>query len=155
AGLGLKLTEGYGLTEAAPVLTVAKAGSPAGQVGKPIPGVTIKIDSPDEHGVGEVLARGPNVMAGYTDAEATRMVKDEDGWLHTGDLGKLDREGRLVLVGRVKDVIVTTTGENVYPDDIERMLGKIPHILELAIVGVTGRSGGERVACIAVPEEDE
>lgn len=155
AGLGFKLTEGYGLTEAAPVLTVAKPGSPAGQVGKPIPGVTIKIDSPDDSGVGEVLARGPNVMAGYTDPEATRLVKSEDGWLHTGDLGKLDRDGRLVLVGRVKDVIVTSTGENVYPDDIERMLGKIPHIAELAIVGVTGRGGGERVGCIAVPDEDE
>jgi long-chain acyl-CoA synthetase len=154
AGLGFKLTEGYGLTEAAPVLTVAKAGSPAGQVGKPIPGVTIRIDSPDEHGVGEVLARGPNVMAGYTDVEETKLVKTEDGWLRTGDLGKLDRDGRLVLVGRVKDVIVTSTGENVYPDDIERMLGHIPHIKELAIVGVTGRSGGERVGCIAVPEED-
>lgn len=155
AGLGFKLTEGYGLTEAAPVLTVAKPGSPAGQVGKPIPGVKIKIDSPDDNGVGEVLARGPNVMAGYTDADATKLVKDEDGWLHTGDLGKLDRDGRLVLVGRVKDVIVTATGENVYPDDIERMLGKVPHVSELAIVGVTGRSGGERVGCIAVPEEDE
>jgi long-chain acyl-CoA synthetase len=155
AGLGFKLTEGYGLTEAAPVLTVAKAGSPAGQVGKAIPGVTIKIDSPDEHGVGEVLARGPNVMAGYTDKGATDDVMSADGWLHTGDLGKLDRSGRLVLAGRVKDVIVTSTGENVYPDDIERMLGKIAHVEELAIVGVTGRSGGERVGCIAVPETDD
>jgi long-chain acyl-CoA synthetase len=155
AGLGFKLTEGYGLTEAAPVLTVAKPGSPAGQVGKPIPGVTIKIADPDEHGVGEVLAKGPNVMAGYTDPEATKLVLDDDGWLHTGDLGKLDRDGRLVIVGRVKDVIVTATGENVYPDDIERMLGKVNHIEELAIVGVTGRSGGERVGCLAVPEPDD
>ncbi len=155
AGLGFKLTEGYGLTEAGPVLTVAKPGSPAGQVGKAIPGVTIKIDSPDEHGVGEVLARGPNVMAGYTDAATTKDVLSEDGWLHTGDLGKLDRRGRLVLAGRVKDVIVTSSGENVYPDDIERMLGKVAHIEELAIVGVTGRSGGERVGCIAVPEADD
>jgi len=154
AGLGLKLTEGYGLTEAAPVLTVAKAGTPAGQVGKPIPGVTIKIASPDEHGVGEVLARGPNVMLGYTDEDATKEVL-EDGWLRTGDLGKLDRDGRLVLVGRVKDVIVTATGENVYPDDLERQIGKVPYIDEIAIVGVTGRSGGERVACIAVPEADD
>lgn len=155
AGLGFKLTEGYGLTEAAPVLTVAKPGSPAGQVGKPIPGVKIKIDAPDDNGVGEVLARGPNVMAGYTDAEATKLAMADDGWLHTGDLGKLDREGRLVLVGRVKDVIVTGTGENIYPDDLERLVGKVPHVLELAIVGVTGRSGGERVGCIAVPEDDE
>ncbi|MBX3231949.1 MAG: AMP-binding protein [Labilithrix sp.] len=155
SGIGLKLTEGYGLTEAAPVLTVAKPGSPPGQVGKAIPGVEIKIDSPDDNGVGEVLAKGPNVMAGYTDLDATKAVLTDDGWLHTGDLGKLDRQGRLQIVGRVKDVIVTSTGENVYPDDIERMLGKVPHLLEIAIVGVKGRSGGERVACIAVPEEDE
>ncbi len=155
SGLGFKLTEGYGLTEAAPVLTVAKAGSPAGQVGKAIPGVQIKIDSPDDQGVGEVLAKGPNVMAGYTDEEATKMVMGEDGWLHTGDLGKLDKNGRLVLVGRVKDVIVTATGENVYPDDVERKLGKVAHVEELAVVGVTGRSGGERVGCIAVPEADD
>ena len=105
--------------------------------------------------MGEVLARGPNVMAGYTDAAATKEVLSDDGWLHTGDLGKLDRRGRLVLAGRVKDVIVTSTGENVYPDDIERMLGKIAHVEELAVVGVTGRSGGERVGCIAVPEADD
>ncbi|MDB4946696.1 MAG: Long-chain-fatty-acid CoA ligase [Labilithrix sp.] len=155
AGLGFKLTEGYGLTEASPVLTVAKAGSAAGQVGKPIPGVSIKIDAPDEHGVGEVLARGANVMTGYTDEEATKEVLTGDGWLRTGDLGKLDRKGQLVLAGRVKDVIVTSTGENVYPDDIERLIGKVAHIEELAVVGVTGRSGGERVGLIAKPEDDD
>jgi long-chain acyl-CoA synthetase len=155
SGLGFKLTEGYGLTEAAPVLTVAKPGSHAGQVGKPIPGVTIEIADPDEHGVGEVLAKGPNVMAGYTDDEATKEVLGADGWLRTGDLGKIDRHGHLVLVGRVKDVIVTSTGENVYPDDVERTLGKVAHIEELALVGVTGRSGGERVGCLAVPEQDD
>lgn len=155
AGLGFKLAEGYGLTEAAPVLTVAKAGTAAGQVGKPIPGVEIKIDAPDDQGVGEVLARGPNVMAGYTDEEATKQVLDADGYLRTGDLGKFDRKGQLVLVGRVKDVIVTATGENVYPDDLERTLGKINHVEEFAIVGVTGRSGGERIGLIAVPEADE
>lgn len=155
SGLGFKLTEGYGLTEAAPVLAVAKAGSPAGQVGKAIPGVELTIANPDEHGVGEVLARGPNVMAGYTDEGATKAVLDDQGYLHTGDLGKLDRKGRLVIVGRVKDVIVTATGENVYPDDIERMLDKVRHVEELAVVGVTGRSGGERVGCIAVPEADD
>ncbi len=157
AGLGLHLAEGYGLTEAAPVLTVAKPSpkSPPGQVGKPEPGVELKISDPDESGVGEVLARGPNVMAGYTDPEATARAIDKDGWLHTGDLGKLDKAGRLVIVGRSKDVIVTASGENVYPDDVEQRLGKIAHIEELALVGAPLANGGERIACLAVPEKDE
>ena len=152
-GVGLRLTEGYGLTEASPVLTVAKPGTPAGQVGKPIPGVEIRIDAPGEDGVGEVLARGPNVMLGYTDDAATREVL-EDGWLRTGDLGKFDRKGHLVLVGRSKDVIVTATGENLYPDDLERMVGHVEHIEELAFLGVEAAGGGERLACVAVPKED-
>lgn len=155
AGLGLKLTEGYGLTEAAPVLAVAKAGSPAGQVGKAIPGVELKIDSPDADGVGEVLARGKNVMRGYTDEEATKATIDADGWLHTGDLGKFDKKGRLQIVGRSKDVVVTSNGENLYPDDLERLLGHVAHIEELAFVGVESPSGGERLACIAVPKADD
>ena len=157
AGLGLHLAEGYGLTEAAPVLTVAKPSpkSPPGQVGKAVPGVTVKIADPDDSGVGEVLAKGPNVMAGYTDDAATAQVIDADGWLHTGDLGKLDKSGRLVIVGRLKDVIVTASGENVYPDDVEAKLGKVTHIDELALVGVEASGGGERIACLAVPAEDE
>jgi long-chain acyl-CoA synthetase len=157
AGLGLKLSEGYGLTEAAPVLTVAKASpkSGIGQVGKPIPGVEIKIHDPDKNGVGEVYARGPNVMRGYFGNEdATRSVLDADGWLRTGDLGMLDRRGQLVLSGRNKDVILSTSGENIYPDDVEDMLGDVPHIEELCIVGVE-RGDTEVVACIAVPAKSE
>jgi long-chain acyl-CoA synthetase len=156
AGLGLHLGEGYGLTEAAPVLTVSTPSprAKAGQVGKAIPGVELKIHEPDESGVGEVVAKGPNVMAGYTDEEATSAVFTADGWLRTGDLGKLDKAGRLSIVGRIKDVILTTTGENVYPDDVERALGEVPGISELAIVGLEhpDPSRGERIACLASPE---
>ncbi len=158
AGLGLRLSEGYGLTEASPVLTVARAtpGAPAGQVGQAIPGVEIRIDKPNAEGVGEVLARGPNVMLGYADdPESTRQTIDRDGWLHTGDLGKLDKKNRLVLVGRAKDVIVTSAGENIYPDDIEARLGKLPEVEEYSILGVPDGRGGERVACVAVPAEAE
>lgn len=156
AGLGLHLAEGYGLTEAAPVLTVSKASpkAPAGQVGKPVPGVELKVSEPDERGVGEILARGPNVMLGYTDKAATDQVLDSQGWLRTGDLGKLDKQGRLSIVGRLKDVIVTSSGENVYPDDVERKLGKVPHIEELALVGISASGGGERIGCLAVPSTD-
>ncbi|HEV8551449.1 MAG TPA: AMP-binding protein, partial [Polyangiaceae bacterium] len=157
AGLGLHLAEGYGLTEAAPVLTVAEAGpkSRSGHVGKPIPGVELRIQAPNAEGVGEVLARGPNVMLGYTDdEEATRQSIDADGWLHTGDLGKLDRRGNLVISGRAKDVIVASNGENVYPDDVEARLGVVEGVKELAVIGLPDGRGGERVACVVVPADD-
>ncbi len=153
AGLGLHLAEGYGLTEAAPVLSVAQASPRAkpGHVGKAIPGVEIKLDSPDKDGVGEVLARGPNVMVGYEgDLEATRAVI-QDGWLRTGDLGRFDRAGKLTIVGRAKEVIVSANGENVYPDDLEAMLGALRHVHELSVVGIEDARGGERVALLAVP----
>jgi len=157
AGLGLKLSEGYGLTEAAPVLTVAKASpkSRTGNVGKAIPGVEIKIADADKNGVGEVLARGPNVMQGYFHNDAaTKAVIDADGWLHTGDLGKLDARGRLVLSGRSKEVIVAANGENVYPDDVEEMIGHPKYVDELSVLGVK-RGDTEVVACIAVPELED
>jgi len=155
AGWGLPLFEGYGLTEASPVVTVTEKGKGRpGQVGRAIPGVELKIHEPDDQGVGEVLARGPNVMAGYTDPVATARTIDGEGWLHTGDLGRLDKQGRLSLAGRSKDVIVGPGGENVYPDDLEAQIGEVPHVSELAIVGVM-RHGSERIACLAVPEAGE
>lgn len=155
AGLGLGLSQGYGLTEAAPVLTVARPGKrvEAG-VGKAVSGVEVKIERPDERGVGEIVARGPNVMLGYTDAADTREAVDEDGWLHTGDLGRIDKRGELEIVGRLKDVVVSATGENVYPEDVERRIGAVAHVNELAVVGVQ-LSGGERLACLAVAEKDD
>ncbi len=158
AGMGLHLAEGYGLTEASPVLTVAKAGPKArpGHVGKPVPGVEIKIHDPGKDGVGEVVARGPNVMLGYADdAEATSASIDADGWLHTGDLGKITKRGHLMIVGRAKDTIVTSTGENVYPDDVEAKLGKIDHVKEYTVLAISDPRGGERIAFMAVVQPDE
>ncbi|MDP3278621.1 MAG: AMP-binding protein [Deltaproteobacteria bacterium] len=152
-GLGLHLSEGYGLTEAAPVLTVQRAGPgvQVGFVGKPVPNVELKIGPSDATGVGEVLARGPNVMLGYADdPEGTAKAIDADGWLHTGDLGRMDRKGRLELVGRSKDVVVNASGENIYPEDIERSLGDIRDVREWCLVGVSDPRGGERLACVAV-----
>ncbi|HEY1532591.1 MAG TPA: AMP-binding protein, partial [Polyangiaceae bacterium] len=154
AGLGLHLAEGYGLTEASPVLSVAPGGpkSKAGHVGRAIPGVELKIDAANAEGVGEVLARGPNVMLGYAgDEEATSAVIS-GGWLRTGDLGKIDRKGQLTIVGRAKDVVVASSGENVYPDDVEARLGKLEHVQELTVLGVPDGRGGERLACVAIPE---
>jgi long-chain acyl-CoA synthetase len=121
--LGFDLAEGYGLTEAAPVLSVQTPGNKriAGSVGKALPGIELRIDNPDNEGIGEVCARGPNVMAGYfADREATDATL-VDGWLHTGDLGRLDADGQLYLVGRKKDVIIDAHGKNAYPDELEEL----------------------------------
>ncbi|MFZ5470874.1 MAG: AMP-binding protein, partial [Myxococcota bacterium] len=168
--LGFDITEGYGLTESAPVLSVAEVSNKRlpGTVGRALPGIEIKLVDVDADGIGEVVAKGPNVMAGYfEDREATDAVI-KDGWLYTGDLGRLDSEGRLYLVGRKKDVIIDANGKNVFPDELEALYGEHPHIKELSIVGlpdeappggpdVVGaarRSGsrGERVACLCVPD---
>lgn len=152
SGLGLHLSEGYGLTEASPVLTVSQAGpgSRMGHVGKAIPGVEIKIHSPDQDGVGEVWARGPNVMQGYFGNDrATAEAVDSEGWLHTGDMGKIDHKGRLSLVGRSKEVVVTSSGENIYLDDAEHLLGTISGVEEYVLVGLDDPRGGERLGMLA------
>ncbi|HZH35189.1 MAG TPA: 1-acyl-sn-glycerol-3-phosphate acyltransferase, partial [Pyrinomonadaceae bacterium] len=149
-GLGFTILEGYGLTESSPVLTVSRPGSKMirGSVGKPLPGVEIKINEPDENGVGEVLARGQNVMLGYyNNEEATKEVL-QDRWLFTGDLGKLDEDGNLYIVGRSKDVIIDSNGKNIYPDEIEDLYSNSPFIEELSVVGLPEPDGGERIACL-------
>jgi long-chain acyl-CoA synthetase len=154
-GLGFNLAEGYGLTEASPVLSVSELGDKRrpGTAGKPLPGIEIRIDQPDADGIGEVVAKGPNVMAGYFgDREATDSTL-KDGWLHTGDLGRLDADGRLFLVGRKKDVIIDANGKNVYPDELEELYQDHEHIKELSIVGLPDEGGvGEKVACLCVPD---
>jgi len=155
--LGFDLAEGYGLTEAAPVLTVSTPGNrlQAGTVGRALPGIELRIHEPDAEGVGEVWARGPNVMAGYFgDREATEATL-VDGWLRTGDVGRLDGEGRLTLLGREKDVIIDASGKNVYPDELEELYAAHSHVKELSIVGLPDEAGGERVACLCVPDLGE
>ncbi len=102
-------------------------------------------------GAHRVAPRQAPRRGGYTDPDATRDVIDAEGWLHTGDLGRVDKRGGLEIVGRIKDVVVLSTGEKVYPDDVERRLGRVAHVAELAVVGVAIR-GVERLGCLAVPE---
>ncbi len=110
----------------------------------------MKIDSPDAAGVGEVVARGRNLMLGYwQDEEATRAAI-RDGWFHTGDLGRFDEEGNLFIVGRSKDVIIDSNGKNVYPDEIEELYRRAPYIKELSVVGLPD-AGAEQVAAAVVP----
>ena len=130
--LGINLLQGYGLTESAPVIA---AESPQyrriGSVGRKMPSVEVKIDNPNEEGVGELLARGPNIMLGYYEnEEATRETIDKEGWLHTGDLARIDEDGYIYICGRKKNVIVLNNGKNVFPEELENLLNKIEGVKE-------------------------
>ncbi|MDD3971439.1 MAG: AMP-binding protein [Clostridia bacterium] len=136
AELGIRTLQGYGLTECSPLL----AGNNdfylnAASTGIAIPGVTLKIDNPNEAGVGEILAKGENIMLGYyKDQEATDYVL-RDGWFHTGDLGCMDPDGALYIKGRIKNVIVTQNGKNIYPEELENRLMQFPEIGEVLVLG--------------------
>jgi len=149
--MGIGILEGYGLTETSPLLTASDIfASEAGMTA--IEGVELKILNPGEDGVGEVLARGPNIMAGYyKNPEATSEVIDDDLWFHTGDLGVI-KNGHLVLSGRAKNVIVLDTGKNVYPEELEWEFNTIPAIEEI-MVYENERQGIPVVSALVYPSE--
>ncbi len=150
--LGLGMVEGYGLTETAPVLTVSDPFTPVpGNVGRPLPGVKVKLDKPDIEGYGEVIAWGPNVMLGYyKNPERTAEVLSPDGWFRTGDIGKLDVEGRLFLAGRKKNLVVLESGKKVHPEELEWHFARIPEIEEVLVYEDTSR-GEPMVAAMVYP----
>src|SRR5678815_5094339 len=118
--LGLPVANGYGLTEAGTVLTLNdRKPFRADTVGKPLPGVELRVLNPDPEGIGEVAATGKTVMSHYLDDPELTAETIVDGWLLTGDLGRFDSTGHLQLFGRIKNMIVTEEGKNVYPEDIE------------------------------------
>jgi len=151
--LGFVLLEGYGLTETAPVLTFNPYDRPKfGSVGLPIPGVEVRILNPNPEGVGEVAVRGPNVMAGYyRNPEATAAVMEE-GWLKTGDLGYRDADGYLFLTGRSKEMIVLSSGKNVYPEEVEEHFLQSPFIQEICLLPVGRRDGSEGLQALVLPD---
>ncbi|MFA5109917.1 MAG: AMP-binding protein, partial [Desulfobaccales bacterium] len=152
ARLGFTVLEGYGLTETAPVVSVNPPAAPRlGSVGRPLPGVEVRILDPDAAGVGEVLIRGDNVMAGYFHHEAATREVLEDGWLHTGDLGSLDRDGYLYIQGRIKDIIVLASGQNVSAEEVGQRYLKAPSIQEIFI---TTDSRAEKLTALVVPDLD-
>jgi long-chain acyl-CoA synthetase len=133
--MGIGMMEGYGLTETSPVISVCDPfGKKPGSVGRPLPHVEAKIVDPWPDGVGELLVRGPIVMQGYyNDPEATKEAIGADGWFHTGDLATLDRDGEIFLKGRAKNVIVLDSGKNVYPEELEWEIGRIPYVEEVLV----------------------
>lgn len=156
--LGLPAIEGYGLTEAGPVVSLNPPEAPRpGTVGRPLPGVEVRLLDADASGVGELAVRGPNVMAGYyNDPEATRAVLGEDGWLATGDLASLDTDGYLTIRGRRKALIVNREGKNIYPEEVEQQIAQSPFVLESLVLACRDPAEpiGERVGAIVVPNLD-
>jgi long-chain acyl-CoA synthetase len=153
---GLDLTEGYGLTEASPVVTTATGMvAPEGSIGVPVPGQQIRLVDADGQDAlvgdpGEIWVRGPNVFHGYwNDAEATTAALDSDGWLHTGDVAVVDDDGFLYLVDRVKDLIIVS-GFNVYPAEVEEVIATHPSVEQVAVVGVPHPYSGEAVKAYVV-----
>ena len=136
--LGFNLLQGYGLTETAPVVAVGLTKCHRlGSIGKKFPSVDVKIYEPDEEGVGELLVKGPNVMLGYyNNEEATKNAIDPDGWFHTGDLAKIDKDGFIFITGRKKNVIVLQNGKNIYPEELEILINKVEGIKESMIYGM-------------------
>jgi len=153
--LGIRLIEGYGLTETSPVVTLNPPDKiKFGSVGKVIPGVQIKIFNPNKSGVGQVLIKGPNVMLGYfKQPDLTNQVIKE-GWFYSGDLGFIDSRGYLFLTGRQKDVIVLSSGKNIYPEEVEEYYGRSPYIKEICILSRRQERAGrviESLFAVVVP----
>lgn len=136
--LGFNLWQGYGLTETSPVIAVELAGSQRiGSIGKKFPSVEVKTLDQDKEGIGELLVKGSSVMIGYyNNEEATQKAIDKEGWFHTGDLAKIDKDGYIYITGRKKDVIVLQNGKNIYPEELEILINKVQGIKETMVYGM-------------------
>ncbi len=131
---GINSIQGYGLTETSPVLTAeAENKHKPGSIGYPLDNVEIKIDNPDKEGVGEILAKGPNIMLGYYKDEKKTKEAFKDGWFKTGDYGYIDDEGFIFITGRKNDIIVLRNGKNVYPQELEFLISKLPYVAECMV----------------------
>jgi long-chain acyl-CoA synthetase len=152
--IGFTILEGYGLTETSPVVTFNPLKKQKiGSVGRVIPDVELKIDNPDASGMGEIVIKGTNVMRGYYNrAEETSSVLKE-GWFYSGDLGYIDKDGYLYITGRKKEIIVLSSGKNIYPEEVESHYAKSPYIKEICVLGIGGTEE-ERLAAVVVPDTE-
>jgi len=153
---GFTILESYGLTETSPALTMNPLKRPKiGSVGLPIPDVELKIKDKGKNGVGEVIARGQNIMKGYYRREDLTAEVIKDGWFHTGDLGYIDKDGYLFLTGRLKEVIVLSSGLNIYPEEIEEVYSKQAPVKEMCVFEMSAKKGlGEALVLWAVLRPD-
>ncbi len=149
--LGILFLQGYGLTECSPIVALNRdVDYRDSAAGMPLPGLKVRIDSPGADGIGEITVKGPSVMMGYyEDEESTEKVL-KDGWFYTGDLGYLDRNNFVYITGRKKNVIVTKNGKNIYPEEIETLLGRCPHIKESIVYGKDDEVYGDVVVSATI-----
>jgi long-chain acyl-CoA synthetase len=153
---GITFLQGLGLTEASPVISATTffVNAP-GTVGIPIKDVEIKIDKPDENGMGEIMARGGNVMLGYYEnPEETQEVMEKDGWLRTGDLGIMNDEGILSVTGRAKSMIVFTNGKKAFPEEYEMLLNSLPGVKDSFAWGYVAPDGDVEICAKLVIDKD-
>ena len=135
--IGILFLQGYGLTETAPIAALTPDYKPmVGSAGKAVVQAQIRVDNPNENGEGEIMIKSPTLMLGYyEDEEATREAIEPDGYFHSGDVGYINEDGFIYITGRSKNVIVTQNGKNIYPEEIEMLLDKIPEIKEVMVYG--------------------
>lgn len=156
--LGLKAREGYGITECSPVLSLTPIDAPIrpGSCGKVLPFIEMKVFDANAEGVGELAAKGANVMKGYYNNPAATEAVFRDGWFLTGDLGYIDSENYVYITGRKKALIVNREGKNIYPEEVELQINQSPLILESVVLGYrpAGETVGEQVGVIVVPDEE-
>lgn len=153
--IGLKIYQGYGLSEASPVVSInTDKRQELASVGRPLKSFDIKIDEE----TGELLVKGPAVMKGYhNQEELTKTVIDEDGWLHSGDIAKIDKDGHIFITGRIKNMIVLSGGKKVFPEEVEAVLEKSEYLSEVCVLGVSrtfgSKDGTEEIAAVVVPKD--
>lgn len=154
--LGIVVYQGYGLTETSPVICAeCEKSMRLGSVGRHLEGIRVKIDKPDENGIGEIITKSDSVMLGYYgDKEATSNCM-KNGWLYTGDLGRIDEDGFLFVTGRKKDVIVLKNGKNVYPDELEMLVNELPAVTENIVYGAVQEDGDINLHCKIVYNKKE
>jgi len=152
--LAIPILQGYGLTETSPVISVSPLEKPnTDSVGVAVPGVEVKINEPDENDIGEIIMRGPNIMLGYYKNKKATDEIIKDGWLYTGDLGRLDSEGYLYITGRRKSLIVTQAGKNIYPEELEAKLLKSQWVQEVLVVPrIDPESKKESICALIFPD---
>ena len=153
--LGVRTLQGYGLTESSPVIAAEDDKyQRLGSIGKAFPSLDVKIENPNEEGIGELLAKGPSIMLGYYNNEEATKETLEDGWLHTGDLAKIDKDGYIFISGRKKFVIVLKNGKNIYPEELETLVNKIEGVKESFVYGRPEEDGDYKICSKIVYDKE-